>query len=402
MPAEQIRIQEDSAALCDRMQLFHEMCTKQVDGYRREDLACLALSACAPRQRRPQSAEGFDYMDMETDQEKSDRQRIIHKLYNRLIVEHNQEHTVSKKQASKVTSALSWALLQVTNIDEMRKLEQTLDSTVNIPEYFQSIEAILEGWDLHFKTFLTQPSSSGRGDGESQALKRRRSKKVKEICIARDEVCVLTGDEEPHVAHIYPFSAASAQQIKFTLARLWGADREKAISEKLFPNGTTMGIDVIGNVICLSPSMHAAWSRYDFALYPMRPSEEKEEGKWCMKVVFYWLKRYPRSKTSGMGSNIWASAREVLFQTAIGIIKQRPRAFDLRTGAPILDGQIFTIKAAMKYHLPDYDILMLQWDIACIASLCGAAEPDDDYDIDAYDTDDDEEHVEAEMEMTNE
>ncbi|RBQ85718.1 hypothetical protein VDGD_08378 [Verticillium dahliae] len=131
--------------------------------------------------RRPQSAEGFDYMDMETDQEKGGRRRIIHKLYNRLIVEHNQEQTVSTKQALKVTSALSWALLQVTNIDEMRKLEQTLDSTVDIPEYVQSIEAILDGWNLHFKTFLTLPPSSGRGDGEPQALKRRRSKKVKEI-----------------------------------------------------------------------------------------------------------------------------------------------------------------------------------------------------------------------------
>ncbi|EGY18044.1 hypothetical protein VD0002_g4257 [Verticillium dahliae] len=401
MPAKEIRIQEDAQALCDRMQLFQSMCTKQVDGYRREDLACVALSACAPRQRRPQSAERFDYMDMETDQEKGDRRRIIHKLYNRLIVEHNQEQTVSTKPALKVTSALSWALLQVTNIDEMRKLEQTLDSTVDIPEYFQSIEAILDGWNLHFKTFLTLPPSSGRGDGEPQALKRRRSKKVKEICIARDEECILTGDREPHVAHISPFSAASAQQTKFILARLWGPDREKAISKKLFPNGTT-GIDVIGNVICLSPNMHAAWARYDVALFPMRPSEEKEEGKWCMKVVFYWLKRCSVAKTSSMGSNIWASAREVLLQTAIGIKKQRPRAVDLRTGAPVLDGQIFTIKAAMKDDLPDYDILMLQWDIVRMASLCGAAESGDDYDKDAYDIDDDEEHVEAEMEMTNE
>ncbi|KAM0625667.1 hypothetical protein ACHAQG_002857 [Verticillium nonalfalfae] len=336
MPTEQIRIQGDAAALCDRIRLFQEMCTNQMDGFRPEDLACVALSACASRQRRPQSAEGFDYMDMETDQEKNDRRRIIHKLYNRLLVEYNQEQKVSDKQVFNATSALSWALLQVTNIDEMRKLEQTLDSAENVPEYFQNIKVILEGLDFQFK-----------------------------------------------------------------ISRLWGADREKAISEKLFPNGTTEGIDVIGNVICLSPDMHAAWSRYDFALFPMRPKEEKAEA---------------------MGSNICASAREILLTTAIGIVKQRPRAFDLRTGAPILDGQIFTIKAAMKDHLPDYDILMLQWDIARVASLCGAAESGDDYDkdaydadaydadaydadaydVDAYDTDDDKEHVEAEMEMTNE
>ncbi|EEY13982.1 predicted protein [Verticillium alfalfae VaMs.102] len=253
----------------------------------------------------------------------------------------------------------------------------------------------------HLRLVLTQPSSSGRGDGEPQALKRRRSKKVKEICIARDEECVLTGNQELHVAHIYPFSAASAQQIKSTLTRLWGADREKAISEKLFPNGTTMSIDVIGN-------------------------RGKEEGRWTIKVVFYWLKHCSVAKTSNMGKNIWASAREVLLQTADILEAQQPRAFDLRTGAPILNGQIFTIKAAMKDHLPDYDILILQWDIARMASLCGAAESGDDYDkdasdadtydadaydadtydadaydVDAYDTDDDEKHVEAEMEMTN-
>ncbi|KAL9947707.1 hypothetical protein ACHAO5_002573 [Verticillium nonalfalfae] len=371
MPTEQIRIQGDAAALCDRIRLFQEMCTNQMDGFRPEDLACVALSACASRQRRPQSAEGFDYMDMETDQEKNDRRRIIHKLYNRLLVEYNQEQKVSDKQVFNATSALSWALLQVTNIDEMRKLEQTLDSAENVPEYFQNIKVILEGLDFQFKIFLTQPLSDNQkrlGEGEPPALRRPRSNKVKETD---------------------------------TLARLWGADREKAISEKLFPNGTTEGIDVIGNVICLSPDMHAAWSRYDFALFPMRPKEEKAEA---------------------MGSNICASAREILLTTAIGIVKQRPRAFDLRTGAPILDGQIFTIKAAMKDHLPDYDILMLQWDIARVASLCGAAESGDDYDkdaydadaydadaydadaydVDAYDTDDDKEHVEAEMEMTNE
>lgn len=85
-------------------------------------------------------------------------------------------------------------------------------------------------------------------------------------------------------------------------------------------------------------------------------------------------------------------------------MEQQPRDIDLRTNASILDGQIFTVNAAKKDHLPDYDILMLQWDIARIASLCGAAEPDDDSDSDSsyyYDDVEVMSDVGTEVEMTS-
>ncbi|KAM0284804.1 hypothetical protein ACHAQH_001724 [Verticillium albo-atrum] len=391
MSAEIYRIQEDVDAWVDHMRKFWHMCKKEENGFSSEDLTHVALSVCAPRQRIPQSAGGFGYMDMKNATEKRDRQRIIDSFYNRLVDEKSRRFRVSSQQASHLTSALSWALLQITNIDEMRKLEQTLDSVENVPEYFENIEAVLEGWDLHFKIFLTQPLSDDRkrlGEGEPLVLKTHRSKKVKEL-----------------VAHIYPFSAATGRQtkatLKDTLARLWGADREKAMSEKLFPNGTTKGIDVIGNVICLSPSMHAAWSRYDFALFPLRPSEAGKEGPWTMRVVFYWLMRREVNTMSVMGSDMTTCAQEVLLRNHQKWVEEEPRAIDLRTNMPILSGRIFTIKAVKKDHLPDYDILMLLWDIARMASLCGAAEPDDDSDSDSsyyYDEMD----VEAEVHKTSE
>ncbi|ROT41865.1 hypothetical protein SODALDRAFT_318674 [Sodiomyces alkalinus F11] len=409
---ENIRIQGDAPAWHDRLQKFREMCTEQVGGFRRQDLAYVALSVCAPRQRIPQSAKGFDYMNTETDLEKSVRQRVIHKLYDRLLKEYSQKNTVSDEQFSYITSALSWALLQITNIKEMLKLERTLDSAETVPEYFEDIKAIVEAWDLHFKIFFTQPLSGDQkrlGEGGPPVSKTPRSRKVKELCIARDRVCVLTGAREPHVAHIYPFGAASARQtksaLKDTLARLWGADRETAISETLFPDGTTKGIDVIGNVICLSPNMHAAWSRYDFALFPLRSTDEKEEGPWSIQVVFHWLKRRQVQKMSEMAGDMRTSAREVLLRTSRGVMEREPRDIDLRTNAPILDGQIFTINANKKDHLPDYDILMLQWDIARMASLCGAAEPEDDSDSDSpyyYDEEEVMSGVEAEVEVTSE
>ncbi len=190
------------------------------------------------------------------------------------------------------------------------------------------------------------------------------------------------------MAYIYPFSAASASNFqptfKETLAQLWGEGREKAISEKLFPGGTTKGIDV-SNVLCLSPNMHAAGSRYDFALWPMRPSKENESGLWIIQIVFCWLHKRSvgdkMSTLSSMGPEFKTSAKDLLIRTFDRHLQ--PRAIDLRMNAPILDGQIFTIYAAEKELLPDYDILMLQWDLARMASLCDTPEPDSDSDTDS-------------------
>jgi hypothetical protein len=135
--------------------------------------------------------------------------------------------------------------------------------------------------------------------------------------------------------------------------------------------------------------MHARWSRYEFALFPLQPRQNLD-GTWSIQVVFYWLKRRDVTTTSEMGDDgLRTSAADVLKRETSRIMNQQARAIDLRTNCPILDGQVFTIRAETEDKLPNYDILMLQWDIARMASLCAAAEPEDDSDSESSDGEDD-------------
>ena len=53
-------------------------------------------------------------------------------------------------------------------------------------------------------------------------------------------------------------------------------------------------------------------------------------------------------------------------------------AVNLDRNTAIVNGEVFTVSAKRMEDLPDYDVLMLQWDIIRMASLCGGAEPEDE------------------------
>jgi len=55
---------------------------------------------------------------------------------------------------------------------------------------------------------------------------------------------------------------------------------------------------------------------------------------------------------------------------------ERPvAAVNLTTWRPVESGQIFTITAEDIDTLPDYDILLLQWDVLRMWRLAGGADP---------------------------
>lgn len=93
-----------------------------------------------------------------------------------------------------------------------------------------------------------------------------------------------------------------------------------------------------------------------------------------MELVFYWLRK-PFSPTDWqLGGCFRESAAEQLQYD--DPLLDNIRAINVETNAPIIDGDIITVRAFKKGWLPDYDILMLQYDILRMASLCGGAEPD--------------------------
>lgn len=53
------------------------------------------------------------------------------------------------------------------------------------------------------------------------------------------------------------------------------------------------------------------------------------------------------------------------------------RAINVITNAPIVDGDIITIRAKTEAQLPDYDTVMLQYDIMRMASICGGDDLDE-------------------------
>jgi len=66
---------------------------------------------------------------------------------------------------------------------------------------------------------------------------------------------------------------------------------------------------------------------------------------------------------------------------------------------PILDGQEVIVRSADPELRLSWEIVQLQWDLCRMASLCGAAEVDDDDADDDDDEDDDDEEM-ADVEET--
>lgn len=84
-----------------------------------------------------------------------------------------------------------------------------------------------------------------------------------QLCVQsvdRDEICVVTGGREPHVAHIYPFSAINSsyrETLRYALAQIWGGQRGPKLADQLFHVGHGgSGIDQLGNFVYRKPPRH--------------------------------------------------------------------------------------------------------------------------------------------------
>ncbi|EFQ36143.1 uncharacterized protein GLRG_11287 [Colletotrichum graminicola M1.001] len=232
--------------------------------------------------------------------------------------------------------------------------------------------------------------------------------------------CVITDTPKPEACHIFPFAALNYQDLTSSYLGAMLA-------------GESNTLDTVSNMICLTPTLHDWWGRGYFALEPMgepkrlpsegiggtaptklstvpntptkstptstttptkstvtqkskktptrqtldraakRPKtneERKENEDWVIQVRFHWLKK-TNDEGMKLTSNIDFSDDPIGRLQGEGLAK----AFNATTCRQVEDGQVFTFRSKNRKHLPDYDILLLQWDLLRMWRLAGGADP---------------------------
>ncbi|KDN71181.1 hypothetical protein CSUB01_09232 [Colletotrichum sublineola] len=212
-----------------------------------------------------------------------------------------------------------------------------------------------------------------------QALKRDNNK------------CVITDTANPEACHIFPF-ASLKQQSQRTLGpdlelmtSLWGNDRVDTLAEKLTMMGThdTTAVDTMRNMICLSPQLHD-WR------HPYQAGQDGKEAQIRAKMEHSHTlplaqeDRHPTLTPQVNFSQDPVAKLQSLKGEGGGLVK----TFNATTGRLVESGQIFTIAAGSSDDIPDFDILLLQWDLLRMWSLAGGADPAI-YPLDDYYDDDD-------------
>lgn len=130
-------------------------------------------------------------------------------------------------------------------------------------------------------------------------------------------------------------------------------------------------LDTPENMILLSHDAHQLWSRGVIAFEPLM----KHEDHVVLKLR--WLKTRNTANSKGMSpyglADLAADPNDVLHDHPENV-----KLIDNKTHRPILDGHEVVIKSTPKCKCPDWDILMFQWYLCRMSSLCAAAEAVDD------------------------
>jgi hypothetical protein len=121
---------------------------------------------------------------------------------------------------------------------------------------------------------------------------------VKTLAEQRDNFrCVLTGDGDREVAHLYPFHSFHSLKHKEEdlfgarhifwdyLKNFWPKQKTAAWEAELWSRGIDeIGIDRIHNLITLSRHAHSSWNRWAISLEPIAVYNDNT----TLKVQFFW------------------------------------------------------------------------------------------------------------------
>ncbi|KAE8355419.1 hypothetical protein BDV28DRAFT_128839 [Aspergillus coremiiformis] len=289
--------------------------------------------------------------------------------------------------------SVTWAILWLADIEQLKSLASlpvgTIASTLNSPNPYIRL---LLSWagrarsmeDPEKNELPPSPPVSTipqKRKAQSKEPIPRRSEKIRNRCIERDEYCAVTKKDEPvEVAHIYPFSMMGrprTEQSTFwlVLSNFWQPERiEQWKKVVLGPEGT----EVLENMLCLSADCHSLWDMARFALQPMELSEDKK----VLKARFFWL---PVAKYL---KNIAITTRPSL-PSDLKHIGRQTKLFNCETSTQICSGDIITMQTAdpETHPLPSLELLGMQWVLTRVLGMSGAADIEpEEWDSDSEDS----------------
>jgi hypothetical protein len=169
------------------------------------------------------------------------------------------------------------------------------------------------------------------------------------------------------------------------LKSFWPEEKVAAWAEDVFPQGISeIGIERVYNLISLTPTAHNDWDQGAFALKPISMSDDNT----TLKVQFFWQKKQKDTQatmsllttpfsTKDLDHNEGAFVGNARLTDSCGL---QPRY--------IKSGDIFELKTddAIARPLPSFKLLEMQWFLARVVGMAGAAVP---YDEDWGDSDSD-------------
>ncbi|GJD01531.1 integral membrane protein [Colletotrichum higginsianum] len=146
----------------------------------------------------------------------------------------------------------------------------------------------------------------------------------------------------------------------------------------------TEGYDHPRNMVSLNCAFHNFWGK---AMVALEPIEVAKDGTWII-VQVRWMHN---SKLGSRFDKKYATVEQVDIDMPVKDILQPLtnehnvpiRIIDLETQRYIKDGHRFKITSEDRELLPSEDLLRLQYNLCRMASLTGAAEPDDDANSDS-------------------
>jgi len=209
-----------------------------------------------------------------------------------------------------------------------------------------------------------------------------RSQAAKKSAEQRDKFCcVLTGDGEKEVVHIYPFHSLKNKEEDIFGPRhmfwdhlkiFWPKEKIAAWEAEMFPRGIDdIGIDRVCNLITVSPNVHGYWNRGAFALKPISVYNDNTS----LKVQFFWQKK---QKDIGATMSLLTTpfSTEDLDVNEGAANHGITRLFNV-TDKRIKSGDFFELHTddAIARPLPSFQLLEMQWFLQRVIGMAGAAAP---------------------------
>lgn len=201
------------------------------------------------------------------------------------------------------------------------------------------------------------------------------------MCKDRDEFCVITKASTAEVCHIFPFVNKQhpqlASQVLRNLHWMIPQNHMRHMVKILYEENK---IDTPENMVTLSLNAYQLWSRGVIAFEPLM----KHEDHVVLKLR--WLKTRNTANSKDISpyglADLAADPNDVLHDYPEDV-----KLIDNKNYRPILDGHEVVIKSTPDCKCPDWDILMFQWYLCRMSSLCAAAEAVDDETEDRDDED---------------